>query len=174
MREPYDPLLIRKALEPERLAAGCGASVFSDADLAVCGRPPVAVRRWGSGEADRLLDDAIDSKGDLYSPVCKLHARRDVVPVTEVLNALRGWVGYHRRFDVGDLEACLLAAMFDWMIHTQPDLFPVEITGWEETPGTVRIFALSIYGSACEAMYEGTLDGFIRERISQRKGEPRL
>lgn len=70
-------------------------------------RPPVAVRRWGSGEADRLLDDAIDSKGDLYSPVCKLHARRDVVPVTEVLNALRGWVGYHRRFDVGDLEACL-------------------------------------------------------------------
>lgn len=68
----------------------------------------------------------------------------------------------------------LPAAMFDWMIHTQPDLFPVEITGWEETPGTVRIFALSIYGSACEAMYEGTVDGFIRERISQRKGEPRL
>lgn len=128
----------------------------------------------GEREADRLLDDAIDSKGDLYSPVCKLHARRDVVPVTEVLNALRGWVGYHRRFDVGDLEACLPAAMFDWMIHTQPDLFPVEITGWEETPGTVRIFALSIYGSACEAMYEGTLDGFIRERISQRKEEPRL
>lgn len=94
--------------------------------------------------------------------------------MTEVLNALRGWVGYHRRFDVGDLEACLPAAMFDWMIHTQPDLFPVEITGWEETPGTVRIFALSIYGSACEAMYEGTLDGFIRERISQRKEEPRL
>lgn len=93
--------------------------MFSDADLAVCGRPPVAVRRWGSGEADRLLDDAIDSKGDLYSPVCKLHARRDVVPVTEVLNALRGWVGYHRRFDVGDLGACLPAAMFDWMIHTQ-------------------------------------------------------
>lgn len=74
--------------------------------------PFAAVRRsqyadGGAGEADRLLDDAIDSKGDLYSPVCKLHARRDVVPVTEVLNALRGWVGYHRRFDVGDLEACL-------------------------------------------------------------------
>lgn len=34
---------------PGQLAAGCGASVFSDADLAVCGRPPVAVRRWGSG-----------------------------------------------------------------------------------------------------------------------------
>lgn len=133
-----------------------------------CGAP------MGEREADRLLDDAIDSKGDLYSPVCKLHARRDVVPVTEVLNALRGWVGYHRRFDVGDLEACLPAAMFDWMIHTQPDLFPVEITDWEETPDTVRIFALSIYGSACEAMYEGTLDGFIRERVSQRKGEPRL
>lgn len=46
--------------------------------------------------------------------------------------------------------------------------------GFSAMPDTVRIFALSIYGSACEAMYEGTLDGFIRERISQRKGEPRL
>ncbi|WP_275044443.1 hypothetical protein [Bifidobacterium longum] len=35
----------------------------------------------GEREADRLLDDAIDS--------------------------------------TGDLEACLPAAMFDWMIHTQ-------------------------------------------------------
>lgn len=47
--------------------------------------PFAAVRRLrcadGGAEADRLLDDAIDSKGDL--------------------------------------EACLPAAMFDWMIHTQ-------------------------------------------------------
>lgn len=52
-----------------------------------CGAP------MGKREADRLLDDAIDSKGDLYSPVCKLHARRDVVPVTEVLNAYHSGKG---------------------------------------------------------------------------------
>lgn len=37
--EPYDPPLIRKALEPERLTAGCGAVVFSDAGPADCGTP---------------------------------------------------------------------------------------------------------------------------------------
>lgn len=40
------------------------------------------------------------------------------------------------------------------------DAIPVEITGWEETPNTVRIFALSIDGSSCEAVYKGQLDGF--------------
>lgn len=45
MKEPYDPLRICEALKPEQLAAGCAASVFSDEGLAVCGRPPVALRR---------------------------------------------------------------------------------------------------------------------------------
>ena len=45
----------------------------------------------------------------------------------------------------------------DWM---PKDAIPVEITGWEETPNTVRIFALSIDGSSCEAVYKGQLDGF--------------
>lgn len=175
MREPYDPLRICEALKPEQLAAGCAASVFSDEGLAVCGRPPVALRRWESREWDGPGDWASD---DRYAPVCRMHAKRDVIPMTEVLKALQGQVGYHRAFDGDDLEACLHATMFDWILHDgdwmPKDAIPVEITGWEETPNTVKIFALSVDGMTCEAVYKGQLDGFLRERISRKGKEPEL
>lgn len=137
---------------------------------------PIAVHRWKSEEVDRPLDDATDSTCDLYSPVCKLHARRDVIPMTEILKALRGQVGHHRASDGDDLESRLHEAMFDWMLDvgvwTPGDVIPVEVTGWEETPDTVRILALSVDGMSCEAVYKGRLDGFLRERISGMGKEP--
>ena len=52
----------------------------------MCGKPPVAIRRWGR-------DDGYDDSGLLpeegvYGPACKLHANHDVVPLSEVLKAV--------------------------------------------------------------------------------------
>jgi len=107
-----------------------------------------------------------------------MHAKRDVIPMTEVLKALQGQVGYHRAFGGDDLEACLHAAMFDWILHDgdwmPKDAIPVEIIGWGGAPHTGKIFSLSVDGMTCEAVYKGQLDGFLRERMSRKGKEPEL
>lgn len=80
---PYDPDLVRGALEDVRL--GCVASVTHDGELDVCGKPAVAVRRWYPNEGYEA--DPVDPRGS-YGCVCAYHAIHDVVPLEEVLEAV--------------------------------------------------------------------------------------
>lgn len=83
---PYDPKLIAAQCNPVTLRLGCAAGCWKGEDFDMCGKPPVAIRRW-------TRDDGYDDSGLLpeegvYGPACKLHANHDVVPLSEVLKAV--------------------------------------------------------------------------------------
>ena len=83
---PYDPKLIAEQCNPLALRLGCAAGCWKGENFDMCGKPPVAIRRWGR-------DDGYDDSGLLpeegvYGPACKLHANHDVVPLSEVLKAV--------------------------------------------------------------------------------------
>ena len=83
---PYDPKLIAEQCDPLALRLGCAAGCWKGENFDMCGKPPVAIRRWAR-------DDGYDDSGLLpeegvYGPACKLHANHDVVPLSEVLKAV--------------------------------------------------------------------------------------
>ena len=83
---PYDPKLIAEQCNPLALRLGCAAGCWKGENFDMCGKPPVAIRRWAR-------DDGYDDSGLLpeegvYGPACKLHANHDVVPLSEVLKAV--------------------------------------------------------------------------------------
>lgn len=83
---PYDPKLIAERCNPLALRLGCAAGCWKGEDFDMCGKPPVAIRRWtrddGYDDCELLPEEGV------YGPACKLHANHDVVPLSEVLKAV--------------------------------------------------------------------------------------
>lgn len=83
---PYDPKLIAAQCNPVTLRLGCAAGCWKGEDFDMCGKPPVAIRRWtrddGYDDCELLPEEGV------YGPACKLHANHDVVPLSEVLKAV--------------------------------------------------------------------------------------
>lgn len=54
----------------------------------MCGKPPVAIRRWtrddGYDDCEFLPEEGV------YGPACKLHANHDVVPLAVILDVMLG------------------------------------------------------------------------------------
>lgn len=85
---PYDPKLIAEQCNPLALRLGCAAGCWKGENFDMCGKPPVAIRRWAR-------DDGYDDSGLLpeegvYGPACKLHANHDVVPLAVILDVMLG------------------------------------------------------------------------------------
>lgn len=83
---PYDPKLIAAQCNPVTLRLGCAAGCWKGEDFDMCGKPPVAIRRWtrddGYDDCELLPEEGV------YGSACKLHANHDVVPLSEVLKAV--------------------------------------------------------------------------------------
>lgn len=83
---PYDSKLIAAQCNPVTLRLGCAAGCWKGEDFDMCGKPPVAIRRWtrddGYDDCELLPEEGV------YGPACKLHANHDVVPLSEVLKAV--------------------------------------------------------------------------------------
>lgn len=83
---PYDPKLIAAQCNPVTLRLGYAAGCWKGEDFDMCGKPPVAIRRWtrddGYDDCELLPEEGV------YGPACKLHANHDVVPLSEVLKAV--------------------------------------------------------------------------------------
>lgn len=69
---PYDPKLIAAQCNPLALRLGCAAGCWKGEDFDMCGKPPVAIRRWtrddGYDDCELLPEEGV------YGPACKLHA----------------------------------------------------------------------------------------------------
>lgn len=83
---PYDPKLIAERCNPLALRLGCAAGCWKGENFKQCGKPPVAIRRWGRD--DGYDDSELLPEEGVYGPACKLHANHDVVPLSEVLKAV--------------------------------------------------------------------------------------
>ena len=85
---PYEPKLIAEQCDPLTLRLGCAAGCWKGENYDMCGKPPVAIRRW-------TRDDGYDDceflpKEGVYGPACKLHANHDVVPLAVILDVMLG------------------------------------------------------------------------------------
>ena len=85
---PYDPTLIRRAIDwMSRVGYdGCCATVVRGGEYEPCGHPAVAIHRWHAGEYG---DDGDIGPEGAYDGVCKTHAVHDVVPVCEIIEAMK-------------------------------------------------------------------------------------
>lgn len=85
---PYDPKLIAAQCNPVTLRLGCAAGCWKGEDFDMCGKPPVAIRRWtrddGYDDCELLPEEGV------YGPACKLHANHDVVPLAVILDVMTG------------------------------------------------------------------------------------
>lgn len=85
---PYDPKLIAAQCNPVTLRLGCAAGCWKGEDFDMCGKPPVAIRRWtrddGYDDCELLPEEGV------YGPVCKTHANHDVVPLAVILDVMTG------------------------------------------------------------------------------------
>lgn len=99
---PYDPKLIAAQCNPVTLRLGCAAGCWKGEDFDMCGKPPVAIRRWtrddGYDDCELLPEEGV------YGPACKLHANHDVVPLSEVLKAVAD-AGCWKRDPIADTTA---------------------------------------------------------------------
>ena len=43
---PYDPKLVAAQCDPSALRLGCAAGCWKGENFDMCGKPPVAIRRW--------------------------------------------------------------------------------------------------------------------------------
>lgn len=146
---PYDPKPIAAQCDPSALRLGCAAGCWKGENFDMCGKPPVAIRRWAR-------DDGYDDSGLLpeegvYGPACKLHANHDVVPLSGVwpYDPMRvfaacdpSWLRLGCTAGVsrdGDYESCgkPVVAIRRWMRTDGPDCEDMPETGW--------------YGPVCKA-----------------------
>ncbi|AUE03059.1 hypothetical protein [Bifidobacterium breve] len=85
---PYDPKLVAAQCDPSALRLGCAAGCWKGENFDMCGKPPVAIRRWtrddGYDDCELLPEEGV------YGPACKLHANHDVVPLVVVLDVMTG------------------------------------------------------------------------------------
>lgn len=85
---PYEPKLIAEQCDPLTLRLGCAAGCWKGENYDMCGKPPVAIRRWtrddGYDDCEFLPEEGV------YGPACKLHANHDVVPLAVILGVMTG------------------------------------------------------------------------------------
>lgn len=85
---PYDSKLIAAQCNPVTLRLGCAAGCWKGENYDMCGKPPVAIRRWTRD--DGYDDCELLPKEGVYGPACKLHANHDVVPLAVILDVMLG------------------------------------------------------------------------------------
>lgn len=85
---PYDLNIIAAQCDPLTLRLGCAAGCWKGEHYDMCGRPPVAIRRWTRD--DGYDDSELLPEEGVYGPACKLHANHDVVPLSVVLDVMTG------------------------------------------------------------------------------------
>lgn len=85
---PYEPKLIAEQCDPLTLRLGCAAGCWKGENYDMCGKPPVAIRRWtrddGYDDCEFLPEEGV------YGPACKRHANHDVVPLAVILDVMLG------------------------------------------------------------------------------------
>ena len=77
---PYDPKLIAAQCNPVTLRLGCAAGCWKGEDFDMCGKPPVAIRRWtrddGYDDCELLPEACTDPRASYMPTMMSSRCRR--------------------------------------------------------------------------------------------------